>query len=154
MTPPEGPPPGPDPAPDPAPAPDDRRRHTRTGLSVPAELAPPDGPAVAGTAEGVGFGGARFLPDGPGPLPEVGAEVTLTLAPGSGDGPIVFACRVAHGSGDGLGLKFLATDPAGFERFADLVLLSADAPGRLVEEMRVSPGFAVATDEGLRRALD
>jgi PilZ domain len=133
---------------------DERRRHTRTGISVPAELAPPDGPALAGQATGVGFGGALFLPDRPGPLPDVGAEVTLTLAPQGVEGPIVFACRVAHRPAEGLGLRFLATDPAGFERFADLMLRTAEAPGRLVEEMRVSPGFAVATDEGLRRALD
>lgn len=141
-------------SPPPGPHRDERRRHTRTGLSVPAELAPPDGPALAGRATGVGFGGARFLPDSPGPLPGVGATATLTLMPDDAEGPITFACRVAHASAERLGLKFLATDPGGFERFADLMVLNAEAPGQLVEEMRVSPGFEVATDEGLRRALD
>jgi len=61
---------------------------------------------------------------------------------------------VAHASEAGVGLKFLGTDPAGFERYADLIVLGAEGSGRLVEELRVSPGFEVATLEGLRRALD
>jgi len=116
---------------------------------------------VPGRAMSLAFGGALFVPDMPGAaLPAVGEGVTLTLNAPEADGPIVFTCRVARAAPAppapqaGIGVQFLATDPAGFERFADLILLGAEGSGRLVEELRVSPGFEVATGEGLRRALD
>jgi len=110
---------------------------------------------LPGLATALGFGGAFFVPDrAGGRTPAAGEGVTLTLHPPDADGPIVFTCRVAHASAEGIGLKFLATDPAGFERFADLMVLGVEGSGRLVEELRVSPGFEVATLEGLRRALD
>lgn len=132
-----------------------RRRHTRTDLAAPARLAGPGGWDVPGRATSLGFGGALFVPEAPAaPPPAVGAGATLTLHAPEADGPIVFTCRVARASADGIGLKFLATDPTGFERFADLIVLGFEGSGRLVEELRVSPAFEVATGEGLRRALD
>jgi len=133
----------------------ERRRHTRTGLSAPARLAGPAGWDLPGTANAIGFGGAFFVPEAADPpVPAAGEAAILTLHAPEADGPIVFTCRVAHASPEGIGLKFLATDPAGFERFADLIVLGAEDSGHLVEELRVSPTFAVATGEGLRRALD
>jgi len=141
--------------PGPSGAPDERRRHTRTGLSAPGRLAGPDGAEISGVATSLAFGGALFVPDARGALvPAPGDGLTLTLLPPEADGPIVFSCRVAHASEAGVGIKFLGTDPAGFERYADLIVLGAEGSGRLVEELRVSPGFEVATLEGLRRALD
>jgi PilZ domain len=139
----------------PGPHPINRRRHTRTDLAAPARLAGPGGWDVPGRATSLAFGGALFVPDAPGvPVPAAGEGATLTLHAPEADGPIVFTCRVARASATGIGLKFLATDPAGFERFADLIVLGAEGSGRLVEELRVSPAFEVATGEGLRRALD
>jgi hypothetical protein len=135
--------------------PENRRRHTRTDLAAPARLAGPGGWDLPGLATSLAFGGAFFVPEATGaPVPAPGDAATLTLHPPEADGPVVFSCRVAHASGGGIGLKFLATDPAGFERFADLIVLGVDRSGRLVEELRVSPGFEVATGEGLRQALD
>lgn len=135
--------------------PENRRRHTRTDLTAPARLAGPGGWDLPGLAGALGFGGALFVPEAAGaPLPAAGDGATLTLHAHEADGPIVFTCRVAHASAAGIGLKFLATDPAGFERFADLIVLGVENSGRLVEELRVSPAFAVATGEGLRKALD
>jgi PilZ domain len=137
------------------PGPENRRRHTRTDLSAPARLAVPGGWDLPGLATSLAFGGAFFVPEAPAaPPPAVGEGAMLTLHAPEAGGPIVFTCRVARAAPGGIGLKFLATDPAGFERFADLIVLGVEGSGRLVEELRVSPAFEVATGEGLRRALD
>jgi len=106
----------------------------------------------SGAATTLSFGGAFFLAAHG--APAVGTEGVLTLAPPGADGPLVFTCRAVRADAGGVGLRFLATDAAGLMRYTALVRAGADAPERLLDEFRVTPGFVVVTDEALKAALE
>lgn len=106
----------------------------------------------SGTATTLSFGGAFFRAAHG--APAVGTEGVLTLTPAGADGPLVFTCRAVRAEAGGVGLRFLATDADGLMRYTALMRAGADAPDRLLDEFRVTPGFVVVTDEALKTALE
>jgi hypothetical protein len=103
-----------------------------------------------GSAATLSFGGAFFLAAHA--RPPVGGEGRLTLA--TPLGPLVFTCLAVRAGAGGAGLRFLATDAAGLARYTALMGNGSDVPDRLLEEVRVTPGFVVVTEGALRSALE
>ncbi|MDH5527113.1 MAG: PilZ domain-containing protein [Nitrospirota bacterium] len=143
------------PPPAPRPPGEDRpenRKHgrRRVAADVGVEL---DGiPPFSGRSRDLSFGGA-FVECDPPPV-SAGTPGRLTLTPDDApDEVITFVCRVMRIADGGIGFRLLETDPAGHERFSDL-MRRAGSIDPLLNEIRVSSGFSVSTSQGMRRALD
>ncbi|MFQ5509326.1 MAG: PilZ domain-containing protein [Leptospirillia bacterium] len=130
-----------------------RRSHTRGPVRLAAVLVLGDDIRLEGEASNISFGGA-FLAVSVEHSPEPGSTGKLSLTAGDGEPPIVFSCEVRRTDTSGIGLKFIHTNLEGFEQFAQLVLESTEDPHQTLGELRVSPGFRVITDEGMKNALE
>lgn len=123
---------------------EERRKHQRLALQLPATLVVPDGGYPAQTRD-ISFGGAFVQAHR---LPEVAigepCRVIIELA----DGVLIevrgTVCRIEI---DGMSVQFTATDVASYEHLKAVMLFNCPDPDRLLEELSRHPGLSVASDD-------
>jgi c-di-GMP-binding flagellar brake protein YcgR len=122
----------------------ERRKNSRNALKHDSELTLAGNAVYKGTTKNISFSGVyMYCQDSKNiPIGENGffkifiksQKETVTIS---------FLCQVIRTDDEGVGLKFIDIDLAGYQKFKNLMLYNSSDPDTLLAELEKSPGLEI-----------
>lgn len=125
----------------------EKRKNSRNSLKHDSELTLAGNAVYKGTTKNISFSGVYMYCQDSKNIPIGGnGFFKIFIKSQKETVTISFLCQVIRADDEGVGLKFINIDLAGYQQFKNLMLYNSPDPDTLLDELEKSPGLEIRKD--------